>query len=184
MVMDGPSRKVIESYIYKQSDQKDNEQLPSNREYDPTSAPGDEFVRLKRVRFISSDGLSKSSFHMHEEFSIEIECTILKPISNFHFYISVHNQDGILLFKSADWDGGEVESNNLYPGQYLRHCKIPSNLLNKGRYTLDLNGLIPSIRFLFQESSVLTWEITSHGGIGGVESVERQGVFRIMLQWS
>ena len=184
MAMDGASRKVIESYIYTKSDQKDNEQLPSKREYDPTSAPGDEFVRLRRVCFISSDGSSKSSFHMDEELSIEIEFTILKPISNFHLYIRVHNQDGILVFNSADWDGCEVESNYLYPGQYLRYCKIPSNLLNKGRYTLDLNGLIPSIRFLFHESSVLTWEITSHGGIGGVESVERQGVFRILLQWS
>jgi lipopolysaccharide transport system ATP-binding protein len=184
IVTDGPSQKVINLYIHGSDNQYENEQLPSMREYEVSSAPGDEFVKLKRVSIISSDGSAKSSFRMDEEFLIEIECTILKSISNFHLYIHVHNQDGILVFNSADWDGGEVKSNHLNPGQYLRHCKIPSNLLNKGRYTLDVNGLIPSVRFLFQESSALTWTITSQGGIGGVESVERQGICRILLQWS
>jgi lipopolysaccharide transport system ATP-binding protein len=184
MVMDDSSQKVINFYIYGQSDQKGDEQLSSKREYGLSSAPGDEFVRLRRVCFVSSDESSKSSFRMDEEFSIEIECTILKDISNFQLYIRVHNNDGILAFCSSEWDGGDFQGTHHDPGQYKTRITIPPHLLNSGIYTLSVMGLIYSVRIIFEESDVLMWKINRSGGVGGVVSMERQGIFRPLLLWS
>jgi lipopolysaccharide transport system ATP-binding protein len=182
LVIDGPSEEVIASYVYEQDEKGE---LLSQREFDIYSAPGDEFVRLRGVRLVSADGISRSSFHMNEGFSIELLYEVLKPISNFHLYVRVHTHDGVLAFCSADWDGkGKLENIHRDPGQYIGRLTIPPHLLNRGSYMLSVLGIIPSVRILFQESPVLVWKMDSGGGVGGVESVERQGIFRPLLQWS
>jgi lipopolysaccharide transport system ATP-binding protein len=182
LVMDGPSAETIASYVYEKDEE---EEFPSQREFEACSAPGDEFVRLRRVRLLPTDVVTKSSFDMDEEFSVEINYQVLKPISNFHLYIRVHTHDGVLAFCSADWDGGEdLQSSHRYPGQYVGRFIIPPHLLNRGSYMLSVLGVIPSVRVLFQESPVLMWRIDSRGGVGGVESAERQGIIRPLLRWS
>ncbi len=180
MIMDGPTEQVINKYMFRK-DERGN--LQSRRDYETGSAPGDEYVRLRSVTALSDDNTGKSSFRMDERYSIEIVYEVLKPISGFHLYIRVYTQDGILAFCSADWDGGEVENVHRDPGMYRGRLGIPSHLLNRGSYMLSILGIIPSVRIIFNESAALAWRITSEGGVGGAESIERKGIFRPELRW-
>jgi hypothetical protein len=121
---------------------------------------------------------------MDEKFSIDIFYEVLKPISNFSLYIRVHTYDGVLAFCSADWDGQELQNIHRDPGQYIAHLTIPPHLLNFGTYMFTVTGVIHSTRVVFEESPVLMWKISSSGGLGGVVSAKRQGIFRPLLQWS
>lgn len=179
--MDGAPEEIISAYLY---EKHDREEFPSQREFDVRSAPGDDFVRLKQVRLVASDGISRARFNMDEKFSITIQYEVLKPISHFHLYTRVHTQDGILAFCSADWDERELQETRHQPGKYKARLTIPPHLLNTGSYLLTVVGVIPAVRFLFEESPVLMFQISSVGGVGGTESIKRLGIFRPRLEWS
>jgi lipopolysaccharide transport system ATP-binding protein len=179
--MDGAPEEIISAYLY---GKHDREEFPSQREFDVRSAPGDDFVRLRQVRLVASDGISRARFNMDEKFSITIQYEVLKPISHFHLYTRVHTQDGILAFCSADWDERELQETRHQPGKYKARLTIPPHLLNTGSYLLTVVGVIPAVRFLFEESPVLMFQISSVGGVGGTESIKRLGIFRPRLEWS
>ncbi|MDT8316991.1 MAG: ABC transporter ATP-binding protein [bacterium] len=180
LIIDDSSDKVLNSYLY---DEEKPGELLSRKDYIDSLAPGDEYVKLRSVRLLSADNQCKSSFRMDEHFRIEITFEVLIPITNFHLYIRVFTGEGILAFCSADWDGGDMNNKHRMMGRYTSLIDIPPYLLNSGSYMLSVEGIIPSVRFVFRESSVLMWQVEASGGVGGIESVKRQGVFRPKLNW-
>jgi len=180
IALDGPSEKTISEYLF----QGENPQsYTGRRSFGKEDPLGDDFVQLEEIKLVSNTGELRGSFRMDESFRIEFYYNVLKTVSNFHLYIRIHTLDGVLAFCSADWDKGEVESNEYPHGQYTQHVDIPSFLLNRGQYMLTIIGVIPSVRVLFQDTAALVWNVTPEGGVGGVESIQRQGIIRPLLNW-
>jgi lipopolysaccharide transport system ATP-binding protein len=179
--MDGQSKEVIRSYVCSTNR---GEESFSQRECDIASAPGDEYVRLMQVSLVAADGSTNSGFNMDEQFTIRIKYNILQLISDFHLYIRVHTEDGVLAFCSGDWDNGELQQSHQDPGRYIMNVTIPKYFLNAGVYTLTLVGFVANIRVVFEESPIVIWRIHPVGGAGGFHSLNRQGVFRPMLEWT
>ncbi|MGA1823655.1 MAG: ABC transporter ATP-binding protein [bacterium] len=151
--------------------------------YDKCKAPGDEYAHLKSVKLTRESGLIATIFKMDENININIHFIIMKEISNFHIYIRLFTQDGILAFASGDWDDSETSIISLSKGEYLSYCIIPGHLLNRGIYFLTVIGEIPHIKYIFVEENVLSWEVVNVGGAGGASSNNRPGIFRPKLQW-
>jgi lipopolysaccharide transport system ATP-binding protein len=177
---DGTADDVIASYAHEDASGDGEE---GQRDFDAASAPGDDAVRIRQIRLAADDGEPRGTFRMDECFSVEIVYDVLKAIGNFHFYAKVYTTDGVLAFCSADWDGGEVAALERSPGQYKAALLIPAHLLNVGAYLFSLDGLIPSVRYLFQEPNIITWKINTRGGAGGTESINRRGIVRPLLKW-
>ena len=123
-------------------------------------------------------------FRINKPILVEIEFTVLQPISNFHLYLRVFTQDGILAFGSGDWDSGSTNTYSFLPGMYRARCVIPGDLLNSCSYSLTVMGMIPDVRYVFVEEHIVTWEINEIGGAGGATSNRRPGIFRPQLKWS
>ena len=181
LAMDAATEQVIAFYL---NERGQEDKSSCKIEYEHGSAPGDQFVRLRCVQLTTANGHLKPSFCMNEAFAIKITFEVLKRSSSFHLYVRVYTEDGILAFASADWDKNGISAVDRQPGKYQMIVSIPSHLLNRGTYMLSVSGLIPDVRFVFQESSVLTWRILPQGGVGGFQSISRLGVFRPLLEWN
>ena len=178
VLMDDSSEAVVSAYLC-----SGREQTRGVRVYDGDNAPGDNYVQLSSIRLGDRAGNTRTVFKISEGLMVDIEFTVLQPISNFHTHIRVFTQDGILVFGSGGWDDESVEISQLLPGRYLARCVIPGNLLNHGSYSLTVTGAIPNVRYVFVEENVLNWEVKEVGGAGGVISSGRPGVVRPRLDW-
>jgi len=178
IMLDDNSENVVSIYL-----SRGREQKSGVRDYEGVTAPGDDYVRLKAIRIMNELEHVATMFKINESISIEIEFTVLQQISNFHTYIRVFTQEGILAFGSGDWDDDNVEISRLLPGRYLTRCVISGNLLNRGSYSLTVMGQIPHARYVFVENNVLGWKILELDGAGGAISMNRPGVFRPKLKW-
>lgn len=178
----GPVKEVVDTYlgsIYGSTD----EAARSSVVFESASAPGDASIRLSRVDLFSPSGAPSASFRIDEGFEIHTEFEILEELSNFHLYLKVYREDGVLVFCTADWDGGEVEPNSLCVGAHHASVAVPPHTLNAGAFYVDVQGYIPSIRQVFHTPNAVRWTVLAQGGTGGVESVARQGVVRPSLRW-
>jgi len=178
ILMDGNSEAVIKAYLSRKQNQASTVRFYNNDE-----APGDENVRLKAVKLINYTDNSAKLFNIDQDILVEIEYIILRPTPNFHIYIQVFTQDGILVFGSADWDDLNSGISQSLSGHYVARCIIPANLLNWGEYSLTVKGMVPGINYLFEEDNILRWEINKIGGAGFTGSVNRPGILRPKLKW-
>ncbi len=179
---DGPADEVVSQYVYADMETDANES--GIWEYASLTRPGGKSVRINQIRLLSEKGVSQATFRIDESIAIKIVYELVESVSNFHFYARIYRQDGTLAFCTADWDGGEVESNQRTPGVYAIRFTIPAHLLNTGSYSLELLGIIPSVDTFFECSNIIHWSIDPHGGAGGIESVNRPGICRPLLGWS
>ena len=53
---------------------------------------------------------------------------------------------------------------------------IPPHLLNAGRYYLSVDGLIPSVGYVFRYEHAVEFELFPYGGAGGIKNMEHQGI--------
>ena len=180
--LDSTADAAVSSYLTEIMDH----QTQISCSFNLSDAPGDDYVRLKSARLTTRSGMPPASFGIDEGFIAEIDFVVFHRIANFHMYIRVFTEDGIIAFGSGDWDGGETEevfSGDFTPGSYRARCIIPGHLLNRGLYTLTVIGQIPQERHVFYEDNLLEWEISEKGGAGGTNSMLRPGIFRPRLKW-
>jgi len=180
IVEDGTSDEVVHSYIFNNQKQEDGISIKS---FNKEDAAGNEDVRLMQIEMLESSGNSRYSFQMNEEITIKITYEVLNSISNFHLYLRLFAEDGTLAFCSGDWDEHEISNIKRHPGIYRQKATIPPNLLNSGKYFFTVIGMVPERGINFLEDSVISLHVNDVGGIGGVHSVQRRGIFRPLLKW-
>jgi lipopolysaccharide transport system ATP-binding protein len=178
----GQVKEVVDNYLSSIYGSTDGT-ARSSVSFAAASAPGDDSVRLNRVELVSSTGNPSAAFRIDQGFEIRTEYEILEALSNFHLYLKIFREDGVLVFCTADWDGGEVEPNSLGVGRHHASVAVPPHTLNAGSFFVDVLGYIPSIRQVFHAANAIHWTILAQGGAGGVESAARQGVVRPVLKW-
>lgn len=176
---DGPGNEVVDHYLTKD----ESGQLP-RRAYEVADAPGDDTVRLRTVSVNGPSGEATGRYNMDDTLEVRCECEILKSLDNFHVMLSVHSQEGVLVFCSASFDHyGFDRDLHFEPGRHLFRCAVPAHFLNRGLFSASLSGQIPGVRFVFREERVVTFEITELGGAGGPKSSRRPGICRPALEW-
>lgn len=123
---DGEARPVIGQYLHERSmigpDQKwENEE----------QQPGNEFVRLIRVRVHDEDGVTTSSADIQKRVAVEMTYRVIGNgktiVPGFHFY----NERGSCIFVSHDWFTGWRESGR-DERVYVSRVWIPGDLLAEG----------------------------------------------------
>lgn len=176
----GASGEIIDLYL--RSGQK---QFGTELVFAEDEAPGNDRVKLTCVRIVGRNGAQVNCLNLDERFALELEFSVLEPLSNFHFVADVSSSDGTLLFRTASCDVADLAvMTQLKPGRYTACCEIPGHLLNRGTYLLSLNGQIPGKEILFTVENAVQWSMSEVGGAGDIRSVARPGLFRPLLNWT
>jgi lipopolysaccharide transport system ATP-binding protein len=146
---------------------------------DPAVAPGNEHVRICYVRIISPE--SKPAIDIDSGARIEIGFENLRKNIDLSFTLRVSNSEGILVFVSNYRITSDGDSRL---GVYHAECRLPGDLLNAGRYSVDLVFIRDQRYVLLRIDSIVSFEVentaTGRGSIMGVAP----GVIRPLLSWS
>jgi lipopolysaccharide transport system ATP-binding protein len=163
--------------------------VPAEKEWpDPKSAPGDDVVRLRKVRIRSEGGSTVAAHDIRRPIGIEVHYEVLTSghilVPNFHF----HNAEGVLIFMAHDfhseWRGRPRPS-----GEYTSIVWIPGNFLAEGQVVVSaaVCSYVPShMVHSFERHAIAFQVIDSHDGDSarGDYTGPFQGIVRPVLKWT
>ncbi len=131
VVADGPAPEVTAAYL-----RSDLGTMADRLWPDPTDAPGDHVVRLRRVSVIADSGAPSEAVDIRRPVTLEMAYDVLQggyvPVPNFHLF----NEEGICVFMTSDTD--PIWRRRPKPvGRYVSRVIIPGNFLSEGILIVD-----------------------------------------------
>ncbi len=136
-----------------------------------------------RVRDIQ--GRVVDTLRSSEPITVEIEYHLDTAVTGLRVGIYLLTMRGEYVFTSFDIDDPQqFERWGSRPaGRYISRCVIPANLLNEGRYVLNVNASSFRIRRYFQDEHALAFNVDATGAPGKHWPEPRLGPIRPALDW-
>jgi lipopolysaccharide transport system ATP-binding protein len=183
IVSDGPPEVVVSGYL------RASWNVGTTREWmRGEEAPGDDVVRLRRVRAVSPDGETMIAGDISKPLGIEIVYDVHKPGYVLEPVIDLYNEQGVNLFSSADVDGQwHVQSRSR--GEYTSTVWIPGDFLAEGNFlaSVSIKSRLPQQKLHAHEFNVIGFQIVDSAPehlASGEFSQPNAGVIRPRLQWT
>lgn len=183
LVESGEPAPVLRSYLQLNSGQAADTSNPAGGQTGDLIRARDGALSIQQAFAVDANGVSKTVFNLDDQVSLRFEVTAHRPQDNLHFYLRLHSADGQQLFASGDWDAEGMSVIGYQPGVYELALTLPTPLLNAGCYSVGLEAVVPGTRYLLRADRLLSWQMLPVGGVGGMESVNRQGLIRPLLDW-
>jgi len=172
LVAEGAAASVVTRYL------KDA-QGSSTEQYwtDLQTAPGNDVVRIKRVRVLPDDNSNDGLLTMQRPLRIETEYWATRVGVTTHITYHLINDQGVIVLTSGSGPRKQQE------GVYRAVCHVPGNLLNSGGYYLKL--------LVVQNENQVTYENDNIASFTLVDASERDhacmgrepGVVQVKLPW-
>ena len=149
--------------------------------------PGNEFVRLKRVRTVNENGATNGSFDIRQPIGIESTYEVLQSGQILLPNYQVYNQDRIQVFTVQD-AASEWSKKSKDAGEYVSTAWIPGNLMAEGSFFVNVAVVtyLPKMTVHFNAPEVVSFDIidpmtgdTARGDFVG----KMDGVTRPLLDW-
>jgi len=176
----GSTEDVVNKYLHTQGQQLGWIKRFGDRE--TINFDGQPFLQPIEFAARGIDGSEAVPFSTEQSIELRFECVPLQSLNRTRVGIMVHNADHVVMFGSnTTLDPAIIPSSG---GKISVSCVIPSNLLNRGTYTVDLGVDRPpqyNEPYLDQES--VRFEVTDLQGHGNA-SEPLPGVVRPRLHWS
>ena len=125
MIADGSVAPMVARYLKEAQGSSETKQWS-----DPQSAPGNEIIRIKRVRILPDN--DSDLLTMQTSLRIETEYWVINTGAATHLTYHLINDQGIIVLTTG------CASQIRKPGSYKASFQIPGNLLNSGGYFLKL----------------------------------------------
>ncbi len=183
MVTEGDTTEVVSFYL-NYTDEEMQHTAPGHIAWpDEETAPGNDDFKLIMVRLVDPFGQPRDVFEIDKPILVEIVYKARKPLRGMRIGLSVLTADGVVAFASTDHN---VHPPETVPGIYCSICKIPGSLLNRGRYSIEINADIPGVQILLrgQGRKFLSFTadgIPQHGSF--FPDAKWQGVVCPHLEW-
>ena len=180
---DGGPREVVKRYL------SSSWKTGALREWqNEDDAPGDEVVRLRRVRVRAEDGTTVSVVDIHKRFGIELVYDVLEDHHALAPVIEFYNEAGTELFSTHDatsrWRRLERPR-----ATYTSTVWVPGNLLAEGSLIVHAAVMshVPSTIVHAYERNVVAFQVVDspHGDSARGDYVgPMPGVVRPLLNWT
>jgi lipopolysaccharide transport system ATP-binding protein len=151
----------------------------SSREWrDPATAPGNESVRISYIRIIPPEDRAEITI----DTGVQIEIGFENLLENINLGCTVYltNREGILVFESGHRLSSDRDSRR---GFYHLTGRIPGNLLNAGRYSLDVVFGKDQRYALLRIEGIASFEVENTATGRGSNMSVAPGVVRPQLSW-
>lgn len=183
IISDGVPQQVVNQYL------SSSWQTGPAREWASAGdAPGNDVVRLRRVRVRDEHGVTVSAVSIHRPFAIEVAYDVLAPGHIFVPVIELHNEQGVELFSTHD-TVSEWRRKPRDRGQYTSAAWIPANLLAEGGFVAHVSIMshVPATTLHAQQRNAVAFQLIDNQP----ESLTRgdyvgpmPGVVRPLLHWT
>lgn len=155
---------------------------------DPETAPGNDVLRLRSAKILSSKGEVSSEIDIKDEFSIEITYWNLKNDTRMWAAIHVFNIMNVLVLTSSNTPSETLNIDPLWDspqpkGIYKTVCQIPKRLLNASTYFVNIAVGINTTDVIAHEERLLEFDI--YDTITQVQKIGKShnSVIRPQLEW-
>jgi lipopolysaccharide transport system ATP-binding protein len=157
---------------------------------DPAKAPQSNHARLVSACVRDELGNISDSFDIRRPITFEMEYDITQAGKRLMPYITLNNQDGLVLFQSSDMSPDFIYQQDInFTGRRVTRCVIPGNFLTEGAFTVKvgLTAFLENNTGQFAVPDCLRFqvidsmEVDSARGIAGGTLV---GVVRPKLEWT
>jgi lipopolysaccharide transport system ATP-binding protein len=183
IVADGPAAKVVNDYLGA------NWKISCEREWsDPVFAPGNDLVRLRRVRVRNPEGETIESMDICQSVGIELFYEVLKPGITLTPRMELFNDAGVHLFSTHDV-GYEWRHTTRPTGQYVSTVWIPANFLSEGNLVVNiaLMSHVPATALHAHVVNVVTFQVVdsqAKESARGDYTGPIGGALRPLLNWT
>lgn len=182
VLADGSPRDVIRKYL------ESGLGSSAEREWsDPALAPGDAAAQLRRVSVTQGGEVTEE---IDIALPIELEVEYWQSVGSLRPFVNLHvtNEDGVLLFVTADSANRQWSQSERAIGLVRERCVIPAHFLAEGRHFVlaAISSLNPTVVHAMEADAVSFQVIdkTSGEGARGDWSGDLPGAVRPLLKWS
>jgi lipopolysaccharide transport system ATP-binding protein len=148
------------------------------------TAPGNEHLRLHRVRLVPLGGGKPEEISIRTPFNIEIEYWNLKPDTCLSFSMHLVTPEEAIAFASTTWQEEHWNGKPFKGGLYRSVCQMPGDLLNVGPYRMRLHFLENGNSPVCKLDDILSFELLDSEHDRGVWHGKWDGAVRPNLKWT
>ncbi len=175
----GESGLVVSQYLKSAAVYSAEQEWP-----DLQSAPGNESVRLHRVRVRPMSKLQLDQITVSTAFAIETSYWNLKEEARLNLSLVLYNQEGVCVFASNSVDEPKWHGRPFPEGLFQSICHVPGNLLNDGVYRVVVMIVSDTTRVIYRHEDAVMFEIYDDANRRGDWYGKQIGVVRPQLEWS
>jgi lipopolysaccharide transport system ATP-binding protein len=180
LVKRAPSAEAVDFYL-SAGHSSDGERTWGSDEIPLDAAP----FRPVALRIRGANGKVVETVRSTDPVVVEFEYELTSPVTGLRVGIYLNTARGEAVFTTFDTDDPVMfdRFTNRNPGRYISRCIIPSDTLNSGRYSLNVNASSYRIRRYFAEEQALEFNVDITGAPGMHWPEPRPGVTRPRLEW-
>jgi lipopolysaccharide transport system ATP-binding protein len=151
-------------------------------------APGNNAVRLRRVRVRDESGATASAFDVRRPVHVEVTYDVLEEGHALAPVVELYNEEGTEVFSTHD-AGSEWRRRARSRGRYTSSVRIPGNLLAEGSLIAHVSVMshFPSTILHAREANAVAFQIVDEPGgdsARGDYVGPMPGVVRPLLEWT
>lgn len=176
---EGDSAQVVSNYLKSNTSQL-KEQVWSDIE----TAPGNEIIRLHRIRVQAKDGLPSDQITTEAPFVMEVEFWNLVPEIVLNVNLHLITEEQILAFSTSNADKLGWWTGPMPAGLFRSVCHVPAHLLKSGLHTVSLLAVKDRRRVVYRHEDVLTFEVDEWDNRPGGYFYKSSGAVSPLLRWT
>lgn len=111
----------------------------SERTWLEHDAPGDNEIKILKVRMEDNDGKLKKNFYYQESVNVVVSYKVYSNQEMFSVMLSFYNEEGVLLFVSIDTGNKQWRRFPRKQGYYSSTCMVPACLLKAGNVSVSVH---------------------------------------------
>ena len=173
LIADDESGRIVARYLREAQGPQDQASWT-----DRTAAPGDDLIRIKRVRVSPGDGLADGLITMQSPVRVETEYWVLKGGAQTHLTYHLVNDQGVVVLTSG------CPAVVREPGAYKTVFTIPGHLLNSGGYALKLLVLKNGTTLLYSNDHLAGFAVADVAERTGAWMGREPSVIQVPLAWT
>ena len=154
IVQDGPTKQVVADYL--------SNEISTEREriwHDPSSAPGNEKVRIHRAYVIPESTDSAGRITLETPVRVGFEFWNLIANARLSLSVVLYNQDGTIVLNTTGLRETKWLRRPAPVGRFRSEFRLPGNLLNDGTYRVELYVVEDLNRAIFRQEDILCFEV-------------------------
>ena len=177
--MEGEAPQVVADYL------KSNASVQTEHVWDDVEiAPGNDVVRLHRMRVRPKNGSPSDPITMQTPFTIEVEFWNLVHDTYLHANLHLLTAERIIAIGTSSLHEPVWQGRPWPEGLFRCVCHIPGNLLNMGLHRVTLLIVKDQSSVIFRHEDALSFEVLDLTKRQGAWYGKGSGVVRPMLKWT
>ncbi len=135
----GEANPVVKNYVASVTVTEKFDDKPDQVWDDPNTAPGNDFIRVRRISIRPESDTALKLLDVHHPFRIEVEFWSFAPQNPLVVSIYFHTTQGVPMFETVSLTDPNWRERPAPAGIYRSVCHIPAGQFNDGSYIFGIH---------------------------------------------